>query len=166
MTDIARPPSGRVPVVVAALWTIAVAALGGAFTELGPWYAGLRQPSWKPPDLAFGPAWTVIFTLTASAGVLAWRAMPSPAGRRRLLQLLALNSVLNVVWSLLFFTLHRPDWALLEVLPLWLSVFVLMKFVRPHSTRAASLLWPYLIWVAYAASINLGVVHLNGPFRG
>ena len=68
-------------IVVAALAALGVALLGGLVTDLGPWYAGLRQPAWKPPDAWFGPAWTLIFALTAIAGVMAWRAAGRASAR-------------------------------------------------------------------------------------
>ena len=48
------------PILVAAAAALAVAALGASATDIGPWYQSLRKPSWQPPDLLFGPVWTVI----------------------------------------------------------------------------------------------------------
>ena len=159
----ARRRSG-VPVAVAAVSAIGVAVLGGLMTELGDWYYGLQQPPWKPPDWLFGPAWTLIFALAATAGVATWRAMPLKAQREWLLVLFALNGFLNVLWSLLFFRLQRPDWAQFEVAFLWLSIVVLIAFVVRYSRRAAWLLLPYLAWVSFAALLNGAVVRLNAPF--
>lgn len=162
-----RAAEGRrtaAPIVVAALAALAVAVLGGLMTELGDWYYGLRQPSWKPPDMLFGPAWTLIFALAAMAGVTAWHAIESRAQREWLLVLFAVNGFLNVLWSLLFFRLQRPDWAQFEVAFLWLSIVVLVVFVGRHSRRAAWLLLPYLAWVSFAALLNGAVVRLNAAF--
>jgi tryptophan-rich sensory protein len=148
---------------VAVLLTLAVAGLGGWATQLGPWYAALEQPPWKPPDAAFGPAWTLIFTLTAWAAVRVWRRCEG-AVRRRFAAALALNAALNVSWSVLFFTLHRPDWALAEVVLLWASVALLVVLAWPVDRRAALLLVPYLVWVAFAGALNAAVVQLNAPF--
>ena len=152
------------PVVVAAISALAVAMLGALMTELGDWYYGLRQPPWKPPDWLFGPAWTLIFALTAAAGVAAWRDMHGKETREWLLVLFALNGFLNVLWSLLFFRLQRPDWAQFEVAFLWLSIVVLIVYVGRHSRLAAGLLLPYLAWVTFAAVLNGAVVRLNAPF--
>ena len=73
------------PVLVAAAAALFVAALGASATDIGPWYQGLRQPSWKPPDLLFGLVWTLIYALTAYAGVLAWRHGRDRAHRIRLM---------------------------------------------------------------------------------
>ena len=100
------------PVVAAALSAIAVALLGALSTELGPWYYGLRKPSWQPPDWLFGPAWTAIFALAALAGVKYWRRETQRDGRLAAVGLFAVNGFLNTLWSLLFFRLQRPDWSL------------------------------------------------------
>ncbi len=154
------------PVLLAAAAAAAVAMLGGLMTDIGPWYRSLQQPAWKPPDWAFGPAWTVIYACTALSAARAWRDAPGPAQRSALLVLLAANAFLNVLWSGLFFRLRRPDWALVEVVLLWLSVLVLMVTVARWSRAAAWLLLPYLLWVAYAGALNWATVRLNGPFGG
>ena len=60
------------PTLAAAAWAVVTAGVGGALTTIGPWYHDLTKPVGQPPDWAFGPAWTLIFTLTAIAGVWAW----------------------------------------------------------------------------------------------
>ena len=53
-----------------AAWLIGTSVLGGLATEIGPWYFSLKQPSWKPPDWAFGVIWTIIFILSAMAWMI------------------------------------------------------------------------------------------------
>ena len=152
------------PILVAAAAAIFVAGLGGLMTDIGPWYLSLKNPQWKPPDWLFGPAWTVIFALAAASGVAAWRAAPDRASREWLLALFVLNGFLNVFWSLLYFRLKRPDWALMEVGFLWLSVLVLMLVLGRYSRKTAWLLLPYLLWIAFASVLNWATVQLNGAF--
>jgi tryptophan-rich sensory protein len=157
-------PNHLQPILIAALAALAVATMGARLTELGPWYRGLVQPSFKPPDAWFGPAWTLIFILAASAGATAWKSAPDSSSRRWLIGLFALNAGLNSLWSLLFFKLQRPDWALFEVAFLWLSIVALVVFTQSYSRKAAALLMPYLLWVSFASAINYATVQLNGPF--
>lgn len=152
------------PIAVAAAAALLVAGLGGTITELGAWYQGLEQPSWKPPDWLFGPAWTLIFGLAAASAVVGWRAMAGQIGQVWLVGLFCLNGTLNILWSWLFFRFQRPDLALAEVTLLWLSVLALMILLYRKSRTASLLLLPYLLWVAFAAMLNLAVVRLNGPF--
>jgi len=158
-----RAPRTRA-VLVAAISAIAVAAIGGTMTDLGPWYRGLAKPPWQPPDAAFGPIWTAIFACAAASGVIAWRQARTAAAREWIIGLFALNGFLNVLWSLLFFRLRRPDWALMEVAGLWLSIILLILFLLRLSRTASALLVPYLMWVSIAAALNLEVVRLNPAF--
>ena len=141
-----------------------VAGVGGLMTDVGPWYERLRFPRLRPPNWLFGPAWTVIFALIATAGVLAWNEAPDAQARRLLIALFGLNGLLNLAWSPLFFKLKRPDWALIELVPFWLSILALVIFTLPFSSRAAALLAPYLAWVTFAGWLNWRVVRLNAPF--
>ena len=151
-------------VLVAAAAATAVATIGGTMTDLGPWYHSLRKPDWQPPDAAFGIIWTAIFALAAASGVIGWRAAQSRAAREWMIGLFALNGFSNVLWSLLFFRVKRPDWALLEVFCLWLTIAVLIWFLARTSRLASWLLAPYLLWVSIAALLNYDVVRANAPF--
>jgi tryptophan-rich sensory protein len=154
------------PVVVAIVAAFAVAMIGGLATDIGPWYAHLRKPSWQPPDWLFGPVWTTIYALVVVAGVRGWRrAAPSPA-REWLIVLFAASAFVNVLWSLLFFRLQRPDWALLDVGVLWSSVLALVIVLGGRDRVGGWLLAPYLAWVSFASFLNLTIVVLNAPFSG
>lgn len=154
------------PMLVAGVCALCVAGVGALMTDLGPWYQSLRRPWFQPPDWLFGPAWTAIFAMAAVAGYLAWQARPPLRLWARIVGLFAANGLLNIAWSALYFRLHRPDWALAETFALWLSVLALIIVLR-RCTRAGSLLMvPYLLWVSFAAVLNLAVVRLNYPFAG
>src|SRR5262249_48079814 len=118
-------------IVVAALWGIAVAGIGAWLTELSPWYHTLRKPSWQPPDWLFGPAWSVILALASLAAFLAWRNAATSAERITVVVLFVVNGALNILWSPLFFKFRRPDWALIEVPLLWLSILVPIVALAP-----------------------------------
>ena len=150
---------------VTAAAALVVAIAGAVLTEIGPWYDNLRKPSWKPPDWAFGPVWTTIFVLATISAALAWEAAATPEARRAVLIVLAINAILNIAWSGIFFKLRRPDWALGEVALLWLSIVSLIVVLGGQSTLAGVLMIPYLAWVSTAAFLNLRIVQMNAPFR-
>ena len=154
------------PVVVAIAAACGVAVLGGLATDIGPWYASLRKPPWQPPDWLFGPAWTTIYALIVIAGVRSWRRTPSGAPREWMLVLFTANACVNVLWSLLFFRMQRPDWALLDVGVLWSSVLALAIFLGRRDRVSGALLAPYLAWVSFASVLNLAIVIRNAPFPG
>lgn len=153
-----------IPLLVAGGAAIALSAAGGFLTEIGPWYRQLRKPSWQPPDWLFGPAWTLILALAAWSAAVAWTSAPTAGERILVVMLYGLNALLHLLWSPLFFKFKRPDWALLEVPLLWLSILTPMTLVAPFAPLASWLLLPYLLWVAFAAYLNLTIVRLNRPF--
>jgi len=152
------------PAIVAAVAAAVVAALGATITDLGPWYQGLSKPDWNPPDVVFPVGWTIIYALNTAAIVSAWRAAPTPKVSDRVVGLFALNAFLNIGWSMLFFRIERPDWALVEVGFLLASIVSLIVYCGRYSKNAALLFVPYLLWVSFASVLNWAIVDLNGPF--
>lgn len=161
------PPPRRIDLIGLALLLAAsflVAALGGSATatSVGNWYPTLAKPPWTPPSWLFGPVWTVLYGTMAIAAWLVWRrgGLRLPANRLPLAAYV-LQLVLNCAWSWLFFGLRRPDWALLDVVLLWLAIAVTTVLFFRRVRAAGWLLLPYLAWVAYAAALNLAIVQLN-----
>ncbi|MBU3725572.1 MAG: tryptophan-rich sensory protein [Burkholderiaceae bacterium] len=152
-------------IAVAVAWVSIVSVIGQRLTDLGPWYQALKQPPWKPPDWAFGVIWTSVFVLIVTAAVIAWRRTRGPSERRTILVLFAINSVLHIVWSGLFFMLKRPDWSMIELVFLWLSIVAIIAYFWRISRVASLLLLPYITWVTIAGFLNYANVQLNGPFN-
>jgi tryptophan-rich sensory protein len=152
------------PIIFAVAWGI-ILAIGGAWaTDIGEWYKSLKQPAWKPPDWVFGPMWTVIFICAGVAFVKAYNSAPDAQAIRLLVILFIVNGLFNLVWSILYFRMRRPDWALIEVLGLWLSILALILAPFSYSPISSWLLAPYLFWVSIAMYLNWTNVKLNGPF--
>lgn len=151
-------------ITVAVVWVSVVSAIGQRLTDLGPWYQALKQPPWKPPDWAFGVIWTSVFVLIVTAAVIAWRRTWQPSERRIILVLFAINSALHIIWSGLFFALKRPDWSMIELVFLWLSIAAIIAYFWRISRLASMLLLPYITWVTIAGFLNYANVQLNGPF--
>jgi benzodiazapine receptor len=148
--------------LIALLLCYGAAAVGGLFGAGagGGWYADLRRPSWTPPSWVFGPVWTVLYGMMAVAVWLIWRQQPrKPAAAP--LAAFAAQLVFNAAWSPLFFGLHRPGIAFADIVLLWLAlVATVWLFVRRH-VLAGLLLVPYLLWVSFAAALNLAIWRLN-----
>ena len=148
------------PYAVMAALLVGVARAGIVATDIGPWYRGLAKPSWQPPDWAFPVAWTTIYVCLVIATGRLWNDMPS-TGHASFAAIMGANLALNVLWSFLFFKWRRPAWALVEVVPLWLSILALVLFAVPFDAIATWLYLPYLAWVSVAAYLNLTIVRLN-----
>jgi benzodiazapine receptor len=151
-------------VLAAAIWVLVVAIAGGLATEVGTWYKALLQPPWKPPDWAFGVVWTCIFIASAFAWLEFWSRSPSAEQKYKVIFLFILNGAFNILWSILYFKMHRPDWSMIEAVFLWASVAALIVVMIPVSNLAAWLMAPYLVWVSIAMALNWETIRLNGPF--
>jgi len=152
------------PTLIAAGGVTVLAIAGIVLTRLGPWYYGLKKPSWQPPDWLFGPAWTTIFILEAASAVIGWHAAHSERAEGALIGTYIANGIFNMLWSLLFFTRRRPDHALGEVGFLWASVLAMIVVLQHIAGPAWLFLLPYLLWVSFASFLNYTIVRLNAPF--
>ena len=152
------------PLIVAIAAPVFLLALGGLMTEIGDWYRHLRKPAWNPPNWLFAPAWTLILGCAGWSGYLAWTAAHSDLQREQLALALGAVAVFHLLWSPLFFKLKRPDFSLIEIPVLWLSILAAMAVEGRISAPAVWLLAPYLVWVSFATVLNLAIVNLNRPF--
>ena len=136
------------------------AASTSAIFPSGEWYKQLDKPRWRPPDGLFAPVWAVLYALIGLSGWFVWReagfsdaALP--------LGVYALQLLLNAAWTPIFFGLHRPGLALVEIFILWGSIVATMAMFHPVSAAAAWLLVPYFAWVSFASVLNLSIWRRN-----
>jgi translocator protein len=143
-----------------AVFCIVLGVAGGLLTKLTPWYDALKKPGWKPPDWSFGPIWTLIFGFITFAIAYAW-SLADATQRPLLLAVLAVNGILNIAWSGIFFMMRNLQLAFIELLVFWLSIVALIYVFASISSFAALLLVPYLLWVTAAGLLNYQVMRLN-----
>ena len=149
------------PALTVSAGSAIILIVGGVLTDTGPWYRSLTKPDWQPPGWLFAPAWTLIYVLTTWGTVLAWIRAGGTIELSMLITAFVLNGMLNIGWSLMFFKWRRPDQALLEIVPLWISTVLLAFIAYSLDPLAGWLLAPYALWVAFAAYLNWAVVRLN-----
>jgi benzodiazapine receptor len=132
----------------------------GVWAMPGEWYASLRKPSWNPPSWIFGPVWTALYLMMATAAWLVWRR-GGWAAQRRPLTLYLVQLALNAAWTPLFFGLKMPGLAFVEILLLLAAIVVTAFAFRRASLAAALLLVPYIAWISFAAFLNFTLWRLN-----
>lgn len=153
------------------LWTLIVAValpelvgiVSTPFTiaAIPIWYGALNKPFFSPPNWVFAPVWTVLYLMMGVASYLIWKQGIKKQKVRRTLTFYAIQLFLNFVWSWLFFGLHSPMLALVDIVFLWVFiVLTILKFYQ-LSKPAAYLLVPYLLWVSFATLLNFAIVILN-----
>ncbi|MFO1044520.1 MAG: TspO/MBR family protein [Planctomycetaceae bacterium] len=128
--------------------------------EIDGWYRTVAKPTWNPPNSVFGPVWTTLFVMMAVAAWLVWRPAGFIAAKVPLL-LFTAQLALSVAWSWIFFGLHQPGWAFVEIVFLWAAIAVTMRAFFLRSQFAGWLLVPYLAWVSFAAVLNFAIWRLN-----
>lgn len=154
-------------------------------SNINGWYAGLKKPALNPPDWVFGPVWTMLYFLMGVALYLVWKNdwkvrnhIFERTGRAwnvysewlwtgswqkvNVIAIFSIQLFLNALWSFLFFRLHAPGLAFVDLLALWAAIlYTIINFYR-ISKAAAYLLIPYILWVSFAGYLNYSIWQLSG----
>ena len=124
-------------------------------------YKEFNQPPLSPPGWVFPVVWSILYLLM---GYASWRVLVSSKEEpliRKALTIYGIQLFLNFLWSPVFFGLRWYLTAFFLLIGLWIAIFITMrKFLRVDE-KAGDLLLPYLLWVCFAAYLNLGVYLLN-----
>lgn len=172
MTTIQRRPLSRwAQIGWAALFVVGcelVGILGAVTTVTGAssWYDALAKPPFNPPSWLFGPAWTLLYAMMGVAAFLVWRAGRGMEGAdrsevKRALTLFAVQLVLNGIWTPIFFGAKSIVGGAVVIVSLLVVLGLTVRAFFHVSRTAGWLLVPYLLWVAFATTLNLSIWWLN-----
>ena len=152
-----------IKLVISLAVPLAIGGLSGFATSRGvnSWYPTLIKPSFNPPGWIFGPVWTALYIMMGVAAFLVWREGLDTEGVKLALTLFAIQLFLNGLWSVLFFGMQAPGWALIEIGALWLAIVVTLVLFWRVSPTAGMLLLPYWAWVSFATVLNASLWWLN-----
>lgn len=134
------------------------ALLGGGFGES---YGAMYKPLLAPPGWVFPVVWTALYLLMGWASYLVLTSEASEPRKRRALTVYAVQLGLNLLWPLFFFRLGWYVFAFIWLIALLAAVLACRLLFRYIEKRAGDLLLPYVIWLFFAAYLNLGVAILN-----
>jgi tryptophan-rich sensory protein len=149
--------------VVSIVACLAAGAIGSIFTRsaISTWYATLEKPPFSPPNWLFAPVWTLLYILMGIAAFLVWRKGLGNRRVRSALIVFLIQLILNTLWSVVFFGLESPLFGLVIISVLWVVILVTVIQFYKISRAASVLLWPYLLWVTFAAVLNYSIWLLN-----
>ncbi len=141
--------------------TALAALMGMAFVDTEQlWYQSLMKPAIMPPDAVFSFAWGAIYILAAVSAVLVLKS-GDDALIKEARNLYAVNGVLNVFWTYLFFERHRMVPSLFVMIALIFSTMHLMRRLDKCSGIQALLLLPYLLWLIFSLALNYAIALMN-----
>lgn len=148
-----------------AIWillTEAVGALSGWLTREGTqiFNETIAQPPLSPPPLVFPIVWGILYALMGFSAARIYLA-PQSSLRSRGLNLYITQLVVNFFWSIIFFNAQAFGFAFFWLLLLWVLVLWMILVFHRIDPLAAKLQIPYLLWLTFAAYLNLGVWLLN-----
>jgi benzodiazapine receptor len=152
-----------VKLIVATVVCELAGIIGSVFTapSIASWYAGITKPALNPPSWVFGPVWTTLFALMGISAFLIWKKGLDRRDVKIAIGIFIGQLVLNTLWSIIFFGLHSPAGALVEIVFLWLAILATIIVFAKISKLAAWLLVPYILWVSFAGYLNFMIWALN-----
>ena len=147
--------------LVSVVFCMALGALSGLRTMRGiiEWYPKIAKPSWNPPNEIFGPVWSLLYALMGIALGLIWHKPKE--GKNKVIIYFIIQLALNLFWSILFFVFHEVGWAFLELLLMWIMIFLTIRSFYSINKIAAYLLLPYICWVSFAGILNFTIWNLG-----
>ena len=139
------------------LFACMAAGLTGSLFPPGQWYSELNKPIWTPPNWVFPIAWPILYLCMSYSGA----TLASIDGAGSALALWALQIALNTLWTPVFFGLENIKVGLIVIFLLLISVAMCSYVFWMYSFISGILFLPYLVWVTFAAALNMAVFRLN-----
>ncbi len=150
--------------VLPILICLAVGYASGEVTKesIATWYVHLNKPFFNPPNWVFAPVWTLLYVLMGVAAGKIWNTEGvSKEIIKKALLFFSVQLALNALWSYLFFGLHNPLLALLEIILLELMIYETYIQFKKIDKNAGYFLFPYMAWVGFATILTASIWWLN-----
>ena len=141
--------------------TVGITAAFLTSTQNNIWFDSLVKPSWNPPGYLFAPIWTTLYLLMGISLSIIWRSHAMEPYKTTAMLLFAGQLFLNFWWTILFFRIHSPIMAFLDIILMIISIFITIFAFASISKTAAWLLVPYISWVCFATVLNYTICKLN-----
>ena len=123
------------------------------------WYHNLIKPMFSPPDWLFTPVWAVLY-LTILASLVLY-SFKKEDNKLQGYIYFAIQIVLNILWTPVFFGLKNILLGLIVILALDIFVFLTIRKFYSISKPAGIILIPYFLWILFATYLNFAYLILN-----
>lgn len=150
-------------ILIGSVVCLLVGGLSGYATSgsIDTWYLTLNKPSFNPPNWIFGPVWTVLYILMGVSAGIVWNKGLDLVYVKKALSVFGVHLILNAAWTLIFFGLHDPLLALIEILFLLSSIVIYTVMFYRIEPYLGWMQLPYILWVSFATLLNGAIVWLN-----
>jgi tryptophan-rich sensory protein len=129
--------------------------------SISDWYVTINKPFFTPPNAVFSPVWTLLYIMMGVSVGIVWNRGFHHIWVKTALYHFLFQLLLNALWSIVFFGLHSIVGGLLVILALFILLIFTFKWFKVVNKIAAYLLIPYILWVAFATVLNIGIWNLN-----
>ncbi|MDB9934464.1 tryptophan-rich sensory protein [Gammaproteobacteria bacterium] len=129
-----------------------IGSLANIFISSDSWYVDLVKSPLNPPSFVFGIVWPILYALMA---FVAFKSAD------KIWKLFIPQLILNAAWSWIFFYMHAP---LLALINISILIFLNQKILVILNNESRLLFWlylPYVLWLTFAALLNASIVFLN-----
>jgi tryptophan-rich sensory protein len=125
------------------------------------WYQYLNKSSLTPPDIIFKIVWPILYILMMISLIIFYKNYSDNFWISLGLFFFIIQLLLNLSWSLLFFTYHQilPSFFLIITI-IFFVILTMKEFLKVNFT-AGILLLPYLLWLIFASYLNLFIYVSN-----
>lgn len=124
------------------------------------WFDSLNKPFLAPPDWLFTPVWIVLYIMIAASLFIFLSGGMTKEKRIPLIFFLA-QLALNFAWAPVFFRMQNIIGAFIIIIFMYIFLILTIITFFKHSKTASLLLFPYLLWISFAAYLNFGYLVLN-----
>ncbi len=124
-------------------------------------FAVLNKPFFAPPAWVFPVAWTILYTLMGISSYLILKSVAPKEEIEGALKVYVAQLAVNFLWSTFFFNLEWYLFSFFWIILLWMLVLLMIMRFKKINKTAAYINIPYIIWLTFAAILNLSIWLLN-----
>jgi len=129
-----------------------IGSLANIFINSDTWYVELVKSPLNPPSYIFGIVWPILYVLMA---FVSFRSAD------KIWKLFIPQLIMNAAWSWMFFFMHAPLLALINISILIFLNQKILVILKNESRLLFFLYLPYVLWLSFAAFLNASIVFLN-----
>ena len=150
--------------IISILIPLGIGALSGFLSSPGmeEYMMAAVKPPLSPPEWLFPVVWSILYVLLGiSLGIVLNKETVTKDAKFITTAFFGLNLAINFLWSIWFFVFNLYTFSFIWILLLIVSTVILAMSFYASSKVAGLLQIPYILWLIFAAYLNLAVSILN-----